>query len=68
MQSNASARAASRIRQVLRPILSVLSDENKLSIAEVSQTSPARLIEQVKPCASSTRWKGSLDYRDPRSE
>jgi hypothetical protein len=33
----------------LRVVLSVLSDEKRLSIAALSQTMPDRLIEQVMP-------------------
>ena len=41
---------------------SVLSDEKKLSMAELSQTLPARLIEQVMPLSRSRRWNCSLVY------
>lgn len=43
MESNTS----SRVRWTLRLVLSAFSDEKKLSIATLSQTLPARLIEQV---------------------
>ena len=40
-------------------------DEKKLSIAELSQTLPARLIEQVMPWSRSRRWNCSLVYCEP---
>jgi hypothetical protein len=43
------AAAASRVRQVLRAVRSVFSEEKKLSMAELSQTFPDRLMEQVMP-------------------
>src|SRR5258705_1883111 len=46
MSSNTSALASSRVRYVLGPVRSVLSDEKKLSIAALS-TLPERLIEQI---------------------
>lgn len=47
---------------------SVFNDEKKLSIAELSHTFPARLIEQDTPAWASRRWNCSLAYRLPRSE
>src|SRR5258705_9815047 len=52
MSSNTSALASSRVRYVLLPVRSVLSDEKKLSIAALSQTLPDRLIEQTTPVVS----------------
>jgi hypothetical protein len=46
----------------LAAVRSVFSDEKKLSIAELSQTLPARLIEQVMPLSASRRWNCSLVY------
>jgi hypothetical protein len=39
----------------LRAVRSVFSDEKTLSIAELSQTFPARLIEQVMPLSARSR-------------
>ena len=39
-----------------------------LSIAELSQTLPARLIEQIIPLSRSRRWNCSLVYCEPWSE
>jgi hypothetical protein len=39
----------------LQAVLSVFNDEKNLSIAELSQTFPARLIEQAMPLSVS-RW------------
>lgn len=50
------------MRYTFRAVLSVFSDEKKLSIAELSQTFPARLIEQVMPWSRSKRWNCSLVY------
>ncbi len=41
---------------------SVFNELKKLSIAELSQTSPARLMLQVMPCSLSNSWKCSLVY------
>jgi hypothetical protein len=49
----------------LRAVRSVLSEEKKLSIAELSQTLPARLIEQMIPLSANRRWNCSLVYCDP---
>jgi hypothetical protein len=57
-----SALASSRVRYVLRPVRSVLSDEKKLSIAALSQTLPDRLIEQTTPLSAMSRWNCSLVY------
>lgn len=46
--------------EILRAVRSVFSDEKKLAIAELSQTFPARLIEQVMPLSSSRRWNCSM--------
>jgi hypothetical protein len=46
----------------LRVVRSVFSDEKKLAIAELSQTLPARLIEQVMPWSAMRRWNASLVY------
>ena len=43
-----------------RTAFSRLSVEKKASITALSSQSPRRLIEQVMPCASSTRWSSSL--------
>jgi tetratricopeptide (TPR) repeat protein len=55
MWTNTSARAFSRVLYTFRAVLSVFSDEKKLSIAELSQTLPGRLIEQVMPLSDSSR-------------
>lgn len=65
MWSKTSARASSRMRQTLRAVRSVFSDEKKLSIAELSQTFAAKLIEQVIPLSVRARWNYSLVYCDP---
>jgi hypothetical protein len=52
----------------LRAVRSVLSEEKKLSIAALSQTLPARLIEQTMPWSAIKRWNCSLRYWLPRSE
>ena len=57
-----------RVRQVLRAIRSVFSEEKKLSIAALSQTLPDRLIEQVTPLSAISRWNCSLVYRLPWSK
>lgn len=41
---------------------SVFSDEKKFSVAELSRTFPARLIEQVIPLSARSRWNCSLVY------
>src|SRR6185437_14257575 len=62
MQSKTSALASLRVRYVLRAVRSVFSVEKKLSIAELSQTLPARLMLQVIPSSPSSRWNCSLLY------
>lgn len=52
----------------LRPIGSVFSEEKKLSIAALSQTSPDRLIEQVTLLSAISRWNFLLVYWLPWSE
>jgi hypothetical protein len=49
-------------------VRSVFNELKKLSIAELSQTSPARLMLQVMPCSLSSSWKCSLVYWLPWSE
>jgi len=51
----------------LRAIRSVFSKEKKLSIAELSQTFPAWLIEQVMRLSARRRWNCPLVYCDPWS-
>ena len=63
-----SARACSRLRNTFRTIRSVFNELKKLSIAELSQTSPARLMLQVMPCSLSSSRKCSLVYWLPWSE
>ena len=46
----------------LLAVRSVLRELKKLSVAELSQTSPARLMLQVMPWSSSCFWKCSLVY------
>jgi hypothetical protein len=41
-------------------VRSVFSKLKKLSMAELSQTSPARLMLHVMPCSLSSCWKCSL--------
>src|SRR6478672_9730236 len=55
-------------RAVFRAVLSVSSEEKKLSIAALSQTLPERLIEQATPLSAISRWNCSLVYWLPRSE
>ena len=55
MQLNTSARACSLERYTFLAVRSVFNELKKLSIAELSQTSPARLMLQVMPCSLSTR-------------
>jgi hypothetical protein len=43
-------------------VRSILSDEKKLSIAELSHTLPDRLIEQTMLWSASSRWNCSLVY------
>jgi hypothetical protein len=49
--------------QTLRAILSVLSEEKKLSIAALSQTFPERLIEQSTPLSVIGLWNCRLVCR-----
>lgn len=49
-------------RYTLRAVRSVFSELKKPSFAELSQTSPARLMLQVMPCSFSTCRKFSLSY------
>jgi hypothetical protein len=49
-------------------ILSVFSEETKLSIAALSQTVPDLLIEQSTPLSAISLWNGSLAYWLPWSE
>ena len=44
----------------MRATRSVFIELKKLSIAELSQTSPARLMLQVMPCSLSKSWKWLL--------
>ena len=46
----------------MRAVLSVFSEEKKLSIAALSQTLPERLIEQMTPLSAISRWNCSLVY------
>lgn len=57
-----SARACSLDRYTFLAVRSVFSELKKLSIAELSQTSPARLMLQVMPWSLSNSWKCSLGY------
>jgi hypothetical protein len=50
------------VRYTFLAVRSVLRELKKLSMAELSQTSPARLMLQVMPCSSSSFWKCSLVY------
>jgi len=43
-------------------VRSVFNDEKKTSIAELSQTLPERLIEQITPLSAMSRWNCSLVY------
>ena len=43
-------------------LTTVFIDEKKLSTAALSQTLPARLIEQTMPWSASNRWNASLPY------
>ena len=56
------------VRYTFLDIFSVFNELKKLSIAELSQTSPARLMLQVMPCSRSNAWKCSLVYWLPWSE
>jgi len=56
------------VRYTFLAVRSVLRELKKLSMAELSQTSPARLMLQVMPCSSSSFWKCSLVYWLPWSE
>jgi len=47
---------------------SILSEDKKLSIAALSQTLPAQLIERPIPWSASSRWNASLPNWLPRSE
>lgn len=66
--SKLEERASARVRYTLRAVLSVFNELKKLSMAELSQTSPARLMLQVMPCSLSNSWKCSLVYWLPWSE
>ncbi len=54
-------RLFSRSVDLLRSPL-VFNELKKLSMAELSQTSPALLMLQVMPCSLSSSWKCSLVY------
>jgi len=60
MQSNTSARAALRDWYHFRAVRSVLSEEKKLSITELSHTFPDRLMLQVTPSAPRSRFAAIL--------
>lgn len=62
MKSNTSERTRLRVQDTFLAMRSVLRELKKLSMAELSQTSPARLMLQVMPCSSSSLWKCSLVY------
>lgn len=68
MYSNTSERACPRVLYTFLAVRSVLRELKKLSMAELSQTSPARLMLQVMPCSSSSFWKCLLVYLLPWSE
>jgi hypothetical protein len=56
------ARACALVLYTLRAVRSVFNELKKLSMAELSHTSPARLMLQVMPCSLSSSWKCPLVY------
>jgi hypothetical protein len=46
----------------VRAVRSVFIELKKLSMAELSHTSPARLMLHTMPCSPSSLWKCSLVY------
>jgi hypothetical protein len=59
---NTWERAWARVQDTFLDVRSVLSELKKLSIAELFQTSSARLTLQVMPCSLSSCWQCSLVY------
>ena len=50
------------MRHTFRAVRSVFIELKKLTIAELSQTSPALLMLQVMPCSLSSVWRCSLVF------
>lgn len=55
MTSNTSTCASSLVGYTLQAVRSVLGKANEISMAELSQTLPARPVEQVMPLSVRSR-------------